>query len=132
MKKVHYEVVASVIIKDDLIFCCKRGNKKECAFKWEFPGGKIENGETREEALKREISEELDAKISVDKYLTTVEYEYTTFLLTMHLFSCHLLSDFSLKEHIESKWLKLEELKNIDFAAADKIAVEKIIDKKLL
>ena len=58
MTKKHYEVVAAVIMKNETIFCCQRGNKGECAYKWEFPGGKIESGETKEEALIREIKED--------------------------------------------------------------------------
>lgn len=74
MDKKYYEVVAAVIEKNGLIFCCQRGPKGECAFKWEFPGGKVETGETDEEALIREIKEELNGTIRVDKYLLTVEH----------------------------------------------------------
>lgn len=120
MNKKHYEVVAAVIEKDGLIFCSKRGPKGECAYKWEFPGGKIEQGETKEEALKREIKEELDGEIIVEKYITTVNHEYDTFSITMHVYKCSLLDHLVLKEHIDYKWVKKEELMNIDFAEADK------------
>lgn len=122
MNKKHYEVVAAVIEKDGLIFCSKRGPKEECAYKWEFPGGKIEQGETKEEALKREIKEELDGEIIVEKYITTVNHEYDTFSITMHVYKCSLLDHLVLKEHIDYKWVKKEELMNIDFAEADKQA----------
>ena len=120
MNKKHYEVVAALIEKDDLIFCSKRGPKGECAYKWEFPGGKIEQGETKEEALKREIKEELDGEVIVEKYITTVNHEYDTFSITMHVYKCSLLDHLVLKEHIDCKWVKKEELMNIDFAEADK------------
>ena len=92
MIKPHYEVVCAVIIKDDLVFCCKRNGKGECAYKWEFPGGKIEPGETKEEALLREIKEELNSEIKINKYLTTINHEYNTFNLTMHVYICELIS----------------------------------------
>lgn len=89
--KPHYEVVCSVIAKDDKIFCCQRGLKGEGAFKWEFPGGKIEPGETKKEALLREIKEELNSTIKIKEFITTVNHEYNTFSLTMHLYLCELV-----------------------------------------
>ena len=83
MNKKHFEVVAAVIKKDNKIFCCQRGPKGECAFKWEFPGGKIEPGETKEQALLREIKEELNCNINIEKFITTINHEYNTFSLTI-------------------------------------------------
>ena len=120
MTKPHYEVVCAVIIKDDLVFCTRRGDKGECAYKWEFPGGKIELGETKDEALLREIKEELNCEIKINKYLTTINHEYSTFNLTMHVYICELINnDPILIEHIESMWCNKDELKKLDFAEAD-------------
>lgn len=126
MKK-KIEVVAAVIIKDNLIFCAKRPDKGETALKWEFPGGKVEVGETREMALIREIKEELDSLISVDSFLTTVKYEYNSFNLIMHVFLCSLIEGtLEISEHIDSKWVKKGELSNLDFALADKEVIKTI------
>ena len=93
MSKPHYEVVCAVIIKDNLVFCTKRDGKGECANKWEFPGGKIEPDETKEEALLREIKEELNSDIKIKKFLTTINHEYNTFNLTMHVYICELINN---------------------------------------
>lgn len=128
MDKKHYEVVAAVILKNNKIFCCQRGNKGECAYKWEFPGGKIEPGETKEEAIVREIKEELNCLIEVKDYITTIEHEYNTFNLTMHIFLCALKEgEPELLEHINSNWCTIENLIQLDFAAADKKALNKIV-----
>lgn len=125
--KKHLEVVAAVIKKDDKIFCCQRGSEGECAFKWEFPGGKIESGETKEEALAREIKEELNCNINIEKYITTINYEYNTFSLTMHLYLCSLKdSEPTLLEHKSSVWCDKEKLNDLDFAAADYKNLDKI------
>ena len=92
----------------------------ETHFKWEFPGGKIEQGETREQALTREIWEEFGAKIEVGDFVTTVNHEYESFSITMHVFYCTLLEGrLNLKEHLDSKWLESGELMSVDWAAAD-------------
>ena len=120
MTKPHYEVVCAVIIKDDLVFCTRRDGKGECAYKWEFPGGKIEPGETKEEALLREIKEELNIDIIINKYLTTINHEYNTFNLTMHVYICSLINENPiLMVHTESVWCNKDELKELDFAEAD-------------
>lgn len=131
MDKKHFEVVAAVIKKDNKVFCCKRGPKGECAYKWEFPGGKIEPGETCEQALIREIKEELNCSIKVNQYITTVEHEYNTFSLTMHVYLCELVErEPTLLEHKSSSWCTKEELEEIDFAEADYKFLNKI--KKIL
>lgn len=120
------EVVAAVIKKDDKILATQRGYGE---FKggWEFPGGKPEAGETKEEALKREIKEELDADIEVNDYICTVEYDYPTFHLTMHTYFCSLLNDHlellyhdeERLEHESMKWLTKDKLNDVDWLGAD-------------
>jgi len=123
----HYEVVAAVFIKDNKVFCAQRKDSGETAKKWEFPGGKIESGETRQEALVREIYEELSARITVGDYLMTVEHAYTTFSLTMHAYLADITEGkLTLSEHLDSKWLSREELYSVDWAGADVPIVEKV------
>ena len=130
MKK-HYEVVAALIYDGDKIFCCQRNEKGECAFKWEFPGGKIEPGESKENALIREIKEELSGEVEVVRYINTVRYEYNTFSITMHNYQCKLLSPLTLKEHLDSRWLKLDEMKDYEFAKADELIIEHLLRKEM-
>lgn len=120
------EVVAAIIIKDGRVFATQRGYGE---FKdgWEFPGGKIEPGESRKEALVREIKEELDADIRVGSLLETVEYDYPAFHLSMHCFFCELISeDIVLKEHEDARWLSEEELDTVDWLPADVGLIDKI------
>ena len=120
------EVVAAIIRKEDKIFATQRGYG-EWKDWWEFPGGKIEAGETPEEALKREIQEELSTEISVDKFLCTVEYDYPAFHLTMHCYLCSLLTEaLHLNEHEAAKWLTMEELNSVKWLPADMEVVEKM------
>ena len=121
------EVVAAIIRKGDKIFATQRGYG-EWQDWWEFPGGKMEVGETPEEALKREIREELSAEISVGELLTTVEYDYPKFHLTMHCYVCSLLTEaLHLNEHEAARWLKNNELESVKWLPADKIIVEQLI-----
>ncbi len=120
------EVVAAVIIRDNQIFATQRGYG-EWKDWWEFPGGKIEPGECPQEALKREIKEELDAEICVGKLLQTIEWDYPTFHLTMHCFICSLESEsLHLNEHEASKWLTKDKIKSVQWLPADDIILEKI------
>ena len=113
------EVVAAIIRKDDKIFATQRGYG-EWKDWWEFPGGKLEAGETPEEALKREIHEELSAEISVDEFLCTVEYDYPQFHLTMHCYLCSLMTDsLHLNEHEAARWLTKDELNSVKWLPAD-------------
>lgn len=126
MKK-HIEVVAAVIKKDNKYFCAQRDNFGELGGKWEFPGGKVEAGETLEESLKREIFEELKIDIIINEYLMTVNHEYETFKITLHTFLCEVnTNNFVLTEHINSRWVEKEDLEKLDFAEADKPIIEKI------
>ena len=124
------EVAAAIIVKDNKVFATQRGYGE---FKdgWEFPGGKLEPGESAREALAREIREELDVDIRVEKLLETVEYDYPEFHLTMHCFICELLSeDIVLKEHEDARWLKEEELDTVDWLPADVGVISKIFELK--
>ena len=113
------EVVAAVIRKDNKIFATQRGYG-EWKDWWEFPGGKMEVGETPEEALVREIHEELSAEISVDEFLCTVEYDYPQFHLTMHCYLCSLMTDsLHLNEHEAARWLSKDELDSVKWLPAD-------------
>lgn len=123
----HFEVVASVLIKNNRVFCAQRKNSGETAKKWEFPGGKIEKDETHQQALEREISEEFSTKIIVDNFITTVNHQYNTFAITMHAYQCSVLEgNLTLSEHLDSRWLTREELANVDWAPADLPIVERV------
>ena len=124
MKSIH--VSAAIIMKDNKIFVTQRGYGE---FKdwWEFPGGKIEEGETPEECLKREIKEELEADINIDKYLCTVEYDYPNFHLKMECFICSLIDGhLELVEAEDAKFITKDKLDNIDFLPADLLVVKEL------
>ena len=124
------EVVAAIIRKDDKIFATQRGYGDWKDW-WEFPGGKMEAGETPEEALKREISEELSTEVSVDEFLCTVEYDYPAFHLTMHCYLCSLLTEaLHLNEHEAAKWLSMNNLDSVEWLPADLEVVKRIMIKK--
>ena len=120
------EVVAAIIKQDNTIFATQRGYGE---FKggWEFPGGKIESGETPERALEREIKEDLNANIQVGDFLHTVEYDYPSFHLTMHCFICSLLSDeIYLNEHQAARWLDKDSIDSVEWLPADVEVAEKV------
>ena len=120
------EVVAAIIHDEGRIFATQRGYG-DYKDGWEFPGGKMELGESPEEALKREIWEELETKIIVEHLVQTVEYDYPKFHLKMHCFWCHIESgQLVLKEHEAARWLKPEELESVDWLPADKVVVKKL------
>ena len=122
------EVVAAIIIKEGQVFATQRGYGEFQGW-WEFPGGKMEAGESPQEALKREIREELDADVLVKELLETVEWDYPNFHLTMHCFICSLLSEsIHLNEHEAATWLTHETLRSVKWLPADEILLDKIAE----
>lgn len=124
----HIEVAAAIIIEKGKLFATQRGYGE---FKdgWEFPGGKIEHGETPQQALKREIREELETEIEVGELFDTVEYDYPDFHLTMHCFLCTVRSgDLVLREHEAAMWLSGDTLNSVDWLPADIELTEKLKD----
>ena len=120
-------VVGAVITKDGLVLCAQRGPGGSLAGLWEFPGGKIEPGETPRAALEREISEELECVIEVGAEITTTAYEYPFGIVTLTTFYCTLVDGTPrLTEHASIEWLAPEQLGTLDWAPADIPAVEKI------
>lgn len=119
-------VVAAVIRKDDKIFATQRGYG-EFRDGWEFPGGKIEERETPEQALAREIKEELNTEIQVGKLIDTIEYDYPKFHLSMDCFWCEIMQGgLELKEHEAARWLSKEDLYSVDWLPADVGVVERV------
>ena len=123
------EVVAAVIYKDGAYSTTQRGYG-EFEGMWEFPGGKIEPGESREVALGREIQEELGIDIIIENLLCTTEYDYPSFHLTMHCYLCSVASgDIELREHKSACWLTAETLDSVEWLPADKEVIDKLITK---
>ena len=129
MKRI--EVVAAIIHDDrGRIFATQRGYGEWKDY-WEFPGGKIEPGETPTCALEREIWEELETRIKVERLVTTVEWDYPAFHLTMHCFLCSVLSGtLTLKEHEAARWLTREQLPTVDWLPADRHVVLELLHRQ--
>lgn len=128
MKRI--EVVAGIIFFQNQILCVQRPKNKlhYISEKFEFPGGKIENGETKKEALKRELFEELNITTNIKSLFLSVVHQYPDFELTMHSFICEVeTKELILHEHIALEWLTLNELQNLDWAAADIPIVNKLV-----
>lgn len=129
MKKI--EVVAAIICFENRILCVQRPENKfpYISLKFEFPGGKIELGESKKEALKRELKEELEISPIIKAEFLTVIHSYPDFEITMHSFICETNSkEITLTEHIDSKWLLVDELEQLDWAAADIPIVNKLVE----
>lgn len=134
-KVLKYVRVVAAVIKatnkknEPIIFATQRGYG-EYKDGWEFPGGKIEKGEKPEEAIIREIKEELDTTVAVESYLDTIEYDYPTFHLSMDCFICSIVDgDLVLKEHEAARWLNKEQLYEVDWLPADITIIEKVKEK---
>jgi len=122
-KEIH--VVGAVIKSNNKIFCAQRGPGKSLPYLWEFPGGKIEAGETDKEALEREIREELLCQIEVKNKVTTTRHEYDFGFVNLTTFECDLLEgEPVLTEHVAVRWLEVEELATLEWAPADIPAIE--------
>jgi 8-oxo-dGTP diphosphatase len=126
------DVVGAIIIKDKKLLAAQRGYGDYAGW-WEFPGGKTEPDETPEAALAREIREELDARISVDSYFATTEYDYPKFHLSMRCYLCTLCGDaLTLREHSAVKWLGADDLYSVKWLEADVVILEKLLAQGVL
>lgn len=129
----HFEVTAAIIINNNEILCMQRDKSKYdyVSYKFEFPGGKVESGESREVALMREISEEMDFHINITPkdYYLTIEHTYPDFSITMHSYICRVDHRYFVrKEHVSHVWLSPNDLKSLDWAAADVPIVNKLLE----
>jgi len=132
----NLNVVAAIIIHNGQILCMQRGQAKQdyISYKYEFPGGKIELGETRIEALMRELKEEMniEVKIAEEDYFMTINHSYPDFELTMHSYICHVdTKEFVRKEHIDHQWMTPQELKTLEWALADYPIVERLRERNI-
>ena len=122
----NIEVVAAILRKDNTIFATEKGYGEFKGY-WEFPGGKVEPGESLEEALRREIREELQVEINIEEKFTELDYDYPHFHLTMHCYFCSVLSgEITLVEATDARWLKKEELNTVNWLPADISLIEEL------
>lgn len=128
----YIDVAAAIIKRDNRILATQRGYG-ELVGGWEFPGGKIEPGETPEEALVREIHEELEARVEVDSLVAVIDYDYEDFHLHMHCFLCHVASgQLELHEHMAARWLDAASLDSVAWLPADEAVIRAIKDQGIL
>lgn len=125
------EVVAAVIERDGLILATERGYGEYIGL-WEFPGGKVEPGETGEEAIVREIHEEMNADIDIERFIMTVDYDYPSFHLTMHCYLAHLVSAFELLEHQAAKWVDAGDAEKLEWLPADVEVLDELKDQGII
>lgn len=129
----HIEVVAGIIEFEDKILCMQRdkGKYDYVSYKWEFPGGKIESGETKEQALKRELEEEMEMEVQIIRHFHDVIYTYPDFNMNMYCFICKANSkDFKMNVHKDYKWLSVSDISKLDWAPADRPVVQKLTREK--
>lgn len=127
MKKQVHVVGAIILNEEKEVFCAQRGAQMTLANKWEFPGGKIEQGETKKQALIREIKEELSCEIEVYEQVEDTTYEYETFIVRLETYIAKIINGTPIiSEHAASLWLPINKLQTIEWAAADIPAVEKL------
>ena len=125
----HHNVVAAVIEKDGKVLCMQRGMNRYAytSHKWEFPGGKIEPGETPEQAVRRELLEEMDFDVEVHEHLATVTHEYPDFTITLAAYRCTAqTTDFVMHEHAACRWLPWNELMTLPWCAADERLIKEV------
>ena len=128
----YIEVVAAIIHDAECQILATQRGYGDWKDYWEFPGGKIEPGESVEEALQREIWEELETHLEIEKFFQTIEWDYPKFHLTMHCYLCHIeRGNLTLKEHEAAKWLSKEDLDSVQWLPADKEIIEKLQTIKL-
>lgn len=132
----HFEVTAAILINNKEILCMQRGVSKHeyISYKFEFPGGKIEEGETKEESLQRELMEELGLVVEVkpENHFLTVNHTYPDFMITMHSYICYIKDrKINRTEHISDVWLNKDKLDTLDWAAADLPIVEKLMETEI-
>ena len=126
-------VVAAIIEHENKILCMQRGKDKHeyTSFKWEFPGGKIEEGETKENALRREILEEMDLRVKIKNRFCDIHYAYPDFVLNMYCYKCSVSTKkFKLNVHNDFKWLNKSDLNELDWVPADKPIIDKLMEEK--
>lgn len=131
MMKKHYDVVAAVVCQDGKYLCMQKGKTKYdyTSYKWEFPGGKIEPGETPQAALARELMEEMDYPVEVGEEIVCVNHEYPDFSITLAAYLCKpLAGKFHLNEHVAFEWREKDKLAELDWAAADVDIVRAILE----
>ncbi len=127
------EVVAACIVREGQFLLCQRPEYKARGLQWEFPGGKVEKGETQPEALKRELAEELSMTVEVLDKLCDCIHEYPDLTVRLNLYRCRLLKDdFRLLEHVACRWVCLEEAEQLELCPADKLLVERLKESDVI